>query len=356
MEIKKLRILFVGPDPRGLGGVQTFGKNLHEIFDGNVDFVSGCFTKPLISSQEYNVIYPLKYNLINRLFSKLSLIVLGRDVLYKYRLNKLLRLEGYQAIVVNSPKYINMFKDFEDIILIQHRTYDSMFESEHYFDSNIELLRKTILSAKKIVLLSKYDKTRFLSIGFNANSLYVIRHCSRIPTLHSNSKDNNKKLIMACRIENSSKRIDLAIKAMVKLSNYSLTIVGDGPDKESLVELVSTLGIKNVFFKDRVTDITSALDSASVHIMTSDFEGYGISNIEAMRRGLPLIVRNTYDAAQDVVRDNGILLSETWCEDEFVQAVKQIENNYSFYSNNSLTMGRRHDFETIKQKWIDLIG
>ena len=44
--------------------------------------------------------------------------------------------------------------------------------------------------------------------------------------------------------------------------------------------------------------------------MTSDYEGYPITLIEAARRGLPIILRNTFDSAQDIVIDNGILLGK----------------------------------------------
>ena len=34
---------------------------------------------------------------------------------------------------------------------------------------------------------------------------------------------------------------------------------------------------------------------------------YPISTIEAMRRGLPIVLRNTFDSAQDIVINNGVL-------------------------------------------------
>ena len=46
--------------------------------------------------------------------------------------------------------------------------------------------------------------------------------------------------------------------------------------------------------------------------MTSDFEGYPITLIEAMRRGFPIVLRNTFDSAQDIVINNGVLLEKEW--------------------------------------------
>ena len=90
--------------------------------------------------------------------------------------------------------------------------------------------------------------------------------------------------------------------------------------------------------------------------MTSDYEGYPITDIEAMRRGLPIVLRNTFDSAPDIVQDNGILLDKEWDEDKFVEAVKKVYDNYEYYSKNSLKMGKRHDFEVIKKEWDKLFN
>ena len=85
--------------------------------------------------------------------------------------------------------------------------------------------------------------------------------------------------------------------------------------------------------------------------MTSDHEGYGITNIEAMMRGLPIILRNTFESAPDIVQNNGILLDKEWDEDKFVEAVYKIYENYDYYSKNAIEMGKRHTFEVIKNEW-----
>ena len=89
--------------------------------------------------------------------------------------------------------------------------------------------------------------------------------------------------------------------------------------------------------------------------MTSDNEGYPISTIEAMRRGLPIILRNTFEAAQDIVIDNGILLEKEWNEDNFIEVVRKVYNNYEFYSENSIKLGKRYDFKKIDNEWQNLV-
>ena len=162
---------------------------------------------------------------------------------------------------------------------------------------------------------------------------------------------------MITRIDNTSKRFDLAIKAMKKLSEFTLNIYGDfhtEKDKIYLQNLLEEEKISNVFFRGSTTKVQEKLDESGIFIMTSDGEGYPISTIEAMRRGLPIILRNTFDSAQDIVIDNGVLLEKEWNEDRFVEAVRKVYDNYEYYSENSKKLGERHSPEVIKKEWDKL--
>ena len=143
---------------------------------------------------------------------------------------------------------------------------------------------------------------------------------------------------------------------MKKLPDFILEIYGDGPHEEMLKKIVIDEKLEDrIFFKGRTTKIKEKLDESSIFIMTSDHEGYGITNIEAMMRGLPIILRNTFESAPDIVQNNGILLEKEWDEDKFVEAVYKVYENYEYYSKNSIEMGKRHTFEVIKNKWLEFI-
>ena len=95
----------------------------------------------------------------------------------------------------------------------------------------------------------------------------------------SKKKQKNKKLIMIGRIDNNSKRFDLAIKAMKKLPEYTLDIYGDiyidrKRDYEVLKELIKKENINNVTFKGATNKVQEVLDESGIYIMTSDYEAY----------------------------------------------------------------------------------
>ena len=113
--------------------------------------------------------------------------------------------------------------------------------------------------------------------------------------------------------------------------------------------------LNNVILYGGTNKVKEKLDEVGIFIMTSDFEGYPISTIEAMRRGLPIILRNTFEAAQDIVIDNGILLEKKWNEENFIEAVRKVYNNYKFYSENSIKQGKRYDLKKIENEWQNLM-
>lgn len=125
---------------------------------------------------------------------------------------------------------------------------------------------------------------------------------------------------------------------------------------EFIINLIKEENLKNVIFHGPTNQVMQKLDKAGIFVMTSDYEGYGITLIEAMRRRLPLIVRDTYDSAKDIVIDNGILLPKEWNEDDFVAGIRKIYDNYDFYSKNSLRLGERHSFKVIKNEWQKLFN
>ncbi len=236
-------------------------------------------------------------------------------------------------------------------ILVQHIDFDNYFGNKDY--KKIEYAKEKL---DYFIFLSDYDKQRFIKeINFPKEKAVVIRHSCEMELL-KDKKVKSKNLIMICRLINKQKRIDLAIEVMKKLPNFTLNIYGDGGDKEYLENIIKENNLINVILHGGTNQVKEKLDENSIFIMTSDYEGYPITAIEAMRRGLAIVMRNTFDSAPDIVQDNGILLDEEWNENKFAEAVKKVYNDYDSYSKNSIKMGKRHDFEIIKKEWKKLFS
>ncbi len=103
------------------------------------------------------------------------------------------------------------------------------------------------------------------------------------------------------------KGIDVLIRAMpsVKASfpGVCLMIVGQGPQESSLRTLVHQLGLeKNVSFRSIVQSTADILPAFDVFVMPSLQEGLGLSVMEAMAAGIPVVASNV-GGLPDLVKD-----------------------------------------------------
>lgn len=122
---------------------------------------------------------------------------------------------------------------------------------------------------------------------------------------------------MLTRFQNEIKRIDLVINAMKNLPDFNLNIYGSGKDEKELRLLAEKYS--NVKIHNATTEKLKIFDENHIYILSSDFEGYPVSLIEAASRKLPLIIRNTFPSATEIVNHNGILLKKIGTRVNFVK-------------------------------------
>lgn len=343
-----MKIICIGKktDPRCLDRIATFERVLGKIFKDDIKFYVYNTDREYIFDCD-NIV---NIEETNSIIEKILLKILGKTRYTSFKINK----EKPDIVIINKPKDLKMIKNGKfKKILIQHNSL------EWYKNDIFKVFQVVKLIQKELdyyVFLSDESKKLFLNfIKLNQNQGIVIRHSCEIKLLNQ-IKLKNKKLIIIARIENKHKRIDLAIEAMKKLPDFTLDVYGSGPDEEMLKQMIIDEKLEErVFFKGATNKVQEKLDEAGIFIMTSEYEGYPISTIEAMMRGLPIILRNTFESAPDIVQNNGILLDKEWDEDKYVEAVYKIYQNYDYYSKNAIEMGKRHTFETIKNKWLNFI-
>ena len=336
-------------DPTGQGGVESFNRTLKNFYPKNLKFIVFNLKKEIESLYEVDDV--IKIGALNLVFRIINKIL--RNGLRNFLLKRKVQKIRPDFLIFSSPYEINVLHKVKaKKIFVQHTSLEEYKRSYLYNKENEKILKEI---PDYFIFLSSYDKENFCKkLNLDERKARVIRHSSGMKLLQA-KKEKNKKLIMVARIDNNSKRFDLAINAMKRLPDYTLDIYGNGPDIEYCQKIIKEEKINNVFFRGSTNRVQEKLDKSGIFIMTSDYEGYGIVNIEAMRRGLPIVLRNTFEAAQDIVIDNGILLDREWDEDKFVEAVKKIYDNYEYYSENSKKLGERHSSEVIKEEWDSLL-
>ncbi len=104
------------------------------------------------------------------------------------------------------------------------------------------------------------------------------------------------------------KNVDLLVRAMGILSHdnkkYQLLIIGDGPERETIVRLIHELSlephVRMIGFQDNHDEIIARMKSAKVCVLPSTREGFGIAALEALACGIPVI---TVDHPANAIRD-----------------------------------------------------
>ncbi len=344
-----MKVLFITIEnhPGTLGGIQTFGRNLKKIYGKDLIFLTNKFDIKKLYNVD-DVIEIFSSNKILRIINKIC-----KNIFRKYLIVKKIKEIKPDICILSSYKELEFVKNINTkVIFVQH----TLAERYLFHSENIGFYRG--LGSRipdYIICSSNKDKELFKKELFGKKIKFEFIRFPNDLEILDGKKKKIKKLIILSRLENSAKRLDLAIKVMKKLPDFTLEIYGDGPAKEVYLEIIDKYGLSNVKLMPSTNKVKEVLDQAGIYVMTSDFENYGIVNIEAMRRGLPIVLRNTFNAAEDIVQDNGILLSKEWDEEKFVEAVKKIYDNYEEYSENSKKLGLRYNLEVIKKEWDKIL-
>lgn len=83
----------------------------------------------------------------------------------------------------------------------------------------------------------------------------------------------------------------------------TLVMVGDGPDRGAAEDEARTLGVAaHVRFLGRIDDVAPLLSAADLYLFPSETESFGLSALEALASGVPVVASNV-GGVSEVVRD-----------------------------------------------------
>jgi len=185
-------------------------------------------------------------------------------------------------------------------------TKKMMFVKNIYFNT---MTRFSAKFADKIIADSEHDKELIEKIA-DKKKISVIGHgvpWQRLSKIRRNG--NGKTLIHFGRIA-SNKKIDKilhAVKILKKsIPDVKFFVVGaDWGELKKLKELANKLGIKkNVIFTGEVNEkkLYQIMSKSDLFVLASEYEGFGISVIEAMAAGLPAVV-NDIETMKELVQN-----------------------------------------------------
>lgn len=121
----------------------------------------------------------------------------------------------------------------------------------------------------------------------------VIPHPVTLPPADVAGERDPDLVVMLARLD-QQKQVDAAIRAFAevvrKRPRAHLEIYGRGPEEKALRALISGLGLaKSVRLAGYTSDPGAVYRRASVSLLTSSYEGFGLVVLEAMAHGCPVV-------------------------------------------------------------------
>lgn len=170
-----------------------------------------------------------------------------------------------------------------------------------------------------------------------------------------------KEIIYVGRIEYNQKRTDRVVDIWKELEphylDWKLTIVGDGDDREDLQKRIQEYGLKRVSITGFVNPI-KYYQRASILLLTSEYEGFGLVVAEAMSQGVVPVVYNSFESAKDLITDgyNGVLVERPFSVSSFTRKAQELMENAEWHvlSQNSKIASERFSVNTIVKDWYQL--
>lgn len=191
--------------------------------------------------------------------------------------------------------------------------YKSRVEIERgkFLATVIDFITRTGLKFADAVIVTSKDTLHFLNNKVSREKVHFIPNGADLsvlkPVFAKNHK-NGKQVFSIGRLT-KEKNYHLLIDAVSKLSNVSLTIIGNGPLHDELRRYGKEKNVK-VAFIDAVPNekLPEILKDADIFVLPSLFEGHSKALTDAMACGLPCIGTNV-EGIRDIIIDgeNGLL-------------------------------------------------
>lgn len=234
--------------------------------------------------------------------------------------------------------------------LHMHSSVDYFYNEKNYF----KILKKYNNKISKVIWLTKAFMQEAKKLGIN-NSDYVynpVRFKS-----DKKSKLNQKEIIYVGRIA-KEKRVDLLISIFNEFNktypDWKLKIIGDIPNDFEYEKS------KNISFLGRKEDVKEYLINSNLIALTSIYEGFPMSLLEAFECGVPAIVFDFGSSVNEVLDSgkNGFIIEQdnkSSYKEKLELYAKNLELQQEM-GKNVKEFSNKFYPKIVVKKWYELFG
>jgi len=268
---------------------------------------------------------------------------------------------------INAFKYIfrpenndimSFLKNQLKILLIPHFKRKFIKARTKHFSTIIE-------KSNKVVCLSDgyMNEIRNLFSNKNLTNLYSIPNPNSF-IIDENQIPRNKKkeVLFVGRLTFGDKRADRLLRIWTKVQpiaeDWKLIIVGDGPERNKLMDMAKRMNLKNYSFEG-FKPSNEFMQTASILCMTSNFEGFPMVLTEAMQHKVVPMAFNSFAACADIIQNkhNGIYIPPFDIDAYANELIGLIENDFlrNKLAANAFKDVQRFDIRNIFELWNECL-
>lgn len=216
---------------------------------------------------------------------------------------------------------------------------------------DVFVAKKAVPKNKMITVYNGIDTDRF---RFDENARMTFRS-------NANIVDRTKLLLCVGRLhvqKDYPNMLQAFALALAKNHNLILWIVGDGEEKESLVELCQKLNITNkVSFLGVRHDIPELMSACDLFCLSSAFEGFGLVVAEAMACERPVVATDC-GGVKEVVAEDGVLVPPNSPEGlaQGIEKALQLSSGDNYVRTNAARQRilQYLSLDTIAYQWLNI--
>ena len=188
----------------------------------------------------------------------------------------------------------------------------------------------------------------------NGIDLSMFRNSFAIDRKEIGVEDKDIILMMISRFHQSKNHKGVVDALEYLPEKYKAIFVGDGTLEEKIINYVKEKKMeKRVIFLGKRKDIPNLLKTADIVVQFSFFEGFGITAVEGMASGKPVIASDV-PGLSEVVSGGGIL-----CQNDPIELSKIIlsledKNFYKHISEMSFNKSKKYSIENSAEEYIKI--
>ncbi|GAB4027962.1 MAG: hypothetical protein Fur0011_7080 [Candidatus Microgenomates bacterium] len=234
------------------------------------------------------------------------------------------RLRGRYDVIIDSENGLPFFTPIyarEKVFLLIHHVHQEVFRKSLIppFSYLAQFLEKRVMPRvyrrTEVITVSPSSKAEIVEHKLTCKTPHIIYNGVDLGIYKPGKKSKHPSILYVGRLT-TAKSIHILLNAFVQIKkdipSATLTIAGDGPNRQKLEKLSTKLGLSSkVTFLGKVSEEEKIklYQGAWVFVNPSLLEGWGITTIEANACGTPVIASNVAGLKDAVVDGkSGILV------------------------------------------------